>query len=175
VDWNLMMDWRLDPRPGQTELNDLYSKLLIKPRSWITLESQVRYNLDTGLLNLSLHQITLSPNDRWSWSISHWYLRSGFIDPQGDSFISTSLFYRVNDNWGLRAAEYYNVQNGRLQDQEYTLYRDLRSWTAALTFRVSDNVNSSPDFTIAFALSLKASPSTQVGDDVANRFQIVGE
>jgi len=40
---------------------------------------------------------------------------------------------------------------------------------------VTDQVNSSPDFTVAFALSLKASPSMRVGDDVVNPFRLVGE
>jgi LPS-assembly protein len=175
VNWNLMMDWRLDPRAGQTTLNDLYSQLSIRPRTWLIFGEQLRYNFDSGDLNLALHQITFAPNDRWSWGISHWYLRSGFINSQGESFISSTMFYRLNDNWGVRATHDYNVQNGRLQDQFYTLYRDMRSWTAALTFRVTDTVNSSPDFTIAFALSLKASPTTQVGEDVVNPFRLVGE
>ncbi len=175
VNWNLMMDWRLDPKPGQTALNDLYSQLSIRPRTWLVFGEQLRYNFDSGDLNMALHQVTFSPNDRWSWGISHWYLRSGFINTQGESFISSTMFYRLNDNWGVRATHDYNVQNGRLQDQFYTLYRDMRSWTAALTFRVTDTVNSSPDFTVAFALSLKASPSTRVGDDVVNPFRLVGE
>ena len=175
VNWNLMMDWRLDPRAGQSDLNDLYSQLSIRPRTWLIFGEQLRYNFDSGDLNLALHQVTFAPNDRWSWGISHWYLRSGFINNQGESFISSTMFYRLNDNWGLRATHDYNVQNGRLQDQFYTLYRDMRSWTAALTFRVTDTVNSSPDFTIAFALSLKASPATQVGEDVVNPFRLVGE
>ncbi len=83
VNWNLMLDWRLDPKAGQTPLNDLYSALSFRPRSWLTAESQLRYDLDRGKLNLAFHQLTFTPNDRWSWGISHWYLRSGFISPDG--------------------------------------------------------------------------------------------
>ena len=79
------------------------------------------------------------------------------------------------DNWGARTMYYFNAQNGRLQEQFYTLYRDMRSWTGAVTFRVVDNAGGTPDFTISFALSLKASPSTQVGEDVVNPHRLVGE
>ncbi len=175
VNWNLMMDWRLDPKATQTSLNDLYSKLLFRPRTWLAFDSEFRYNIDSSQLNMAFHQVTFSPNDHWSWGIGHWYLRSGFIDPQGDSFITSSLFYRMNDNWGARMTDSYNVQTGRLQDQHYTIYRDMRSWTAALVFRVANNVNSPLDFTVAFSLSLKANPSMHVGDDVANKFRILGE
>jgi len=178
LNWNLLLDWRLDPQPGQSSLNDLYSRLVFRPRSWLSAESQLRYDLDRGDLNMAFHQLTFAPNDRWSWGLGHWYLRGG---TWGDgtwaenNYITSTLFYRVNDNWGLRATHNFDSQTGRLQEQFYTLYRDLRSWTAALTFRVVDNVGGTQDFTVAFALSLKASPSTQVGDDVVNPHHLFGE
>ena len=104
VNWNLLLDWRLDPQSGQTPLNDLYSALAFRPRKWLTLESQVRYDLDRGNLNLAFHQVTFTPNDRWSWGISHWYLRDGFVSPDENNFIASTFYFKVNDNWGLRAA-----------------------------------------------------------------------
>ena len=191
VNWKLMLDWRLDPQliPGTTQkqssLNDLYSALAFKPRSWITAESQVRYDLDQGVLNTSFHQLTFAPNSRWSWGIGHWYLRGGawgnnILSARGyawpeNNYISSTLFYRLDDNWGLRATHNYSAETGRLQQQNYTIYRDLRSWTAGITFRVQDNVGGTQDFTIAFAFSLKANPSTHVGDDVVNPYRLVGE
>jgi len=175
LNWNLMLDWRLDPQPGQGDLNDLYSALVFRPRSWLSAESQLRYDLDRGSLNLAFHQLTFTPNNRWSWGLGHWYLRNGFISNEENNFLTSTFFLRVNDNWGFRADHNFNAQTGRLQEQFYTFYRDLRSWTAALTFRVEDNVNSAPDFTVSFALSLKASPATRVGDDVVNPYHLVGE
>jgi hypothetical protein len=170
-----MLDWRLDPKPGQTRLNDLYSALSIKPRSWLTAESQIRYNIDTGDLNLAFHQLTFTPSDRWSWGISHWYLRSGFVSPDENNFISSTFYFKVNENWGLRMAHTFNATDGRLQEQDYTIMRDLRSWTAALSFRVQNNLGSSSDFTVAFSFSLKAVPSTQVGEDALSSYHLVGQ
>jgi hypothetical protein len=131
----------------------------------------------TASLNLSFHQLTLTPNEKWSWGIGHWYLHSNFpaLGTGGENFITSTVFYRVNDNWGLRATHDFNAQNGRLQQQFYTLYRDLRSWTGALTFRVVDNLTGPEDFTIAFSLSLKASPNSHVGDDAVQPYHLVGE
>ena len=93
VNWNVMLDWRLDPRPGQSDLNDLYSALVFRPRSWLTAESQVRYDLNHGDLNLAFHQLTFTPNNRWSWGISHWYLRNGFISNVEENFIASNLLF----------------------------------------------------------------------------------
>jgi hypothetical protein len=94
----------------------------------------------------------------------------------GDNLITSTMFYRLNDNWGFRATHDFNAQEGRLQQQFYTLYRDLRSWTGALTFRVIDDGNGQPrDFTVAFTFSLKANPRYHLGDDTVQPYRLVGE
>jgi hypothetical protein len=185
LDWNLMLDWNLRPngqtnatflQPQQT-FDDLYSDLKLKPRSWITLESQLRYDINAGELNMSFHQLALAPNDRWSWGIGHWYLRSGFLGPNqgGENFITSTIFYRLNDNWGLRLEHDFDAQSGRLQGQFYSLYRDFRSWTGALTFRVEDNSAGQTDYTVAFTFSIKAHPRYSLGSDTVEPDHLVGE
>ena len=178
VNWNLLMDLRLDPEHGQSRLNDLYSQLRFRPRHWLTAESQMRFDTESGEMNLAYHQLTFSPGDRWSWGLGHWYLRGGDWGNgswQERDFINSTMFFRVNNNWGFRATHNFNAKDGRLQDQFYTVYRDLRSMTAALTFRVVNEQGRTPDYTIAFTLSLKASPSFGVGEDTVNPYRLVGE
>jgi len=175
LNWNLLLDWRLDPKSGQGTLNDLYSALSFRPRTWLNLESQLRYDIDGGNLNLAFHQATFAPNDHWSWGLGHWYLREGFVSPDENNFIVSTFYYKLNENWGLRVAHTFNATDGRLQDQDYTIMRDLRSWTGALTFRVQNNLGSSADFTVAFAFSFKAVPSSRLGDDSVTSYHLVGE
>ena len=186
LDWNLLLDWRLTPSQDPDNLDepfsasqtfsDLYSDLTLKPRSWIMLESQLRYDINGGELNLAFHQLTFTPGEKWSWGIGHWYLRGGFDGfAETDNFITSTIFYRVSDNWGLRATHYFNAQDGRLQEQFYSIYRDMRSWTGALTFRVTDNDSGPEDFTVAFSFSLKASPRYRLGEDAVTPYHLVGE
>lgn len=183
IDWNVMLDWNLHPN-GQTNsiflqpqktFDDLYSDFSFKPRSWITFDSQLRYNVNVGQLNMAFHQVTFAPNDRWSWAVGNWYLRNGFID-SGDDVVTSTLFYRINDNWGLRASHYFNVVNGRLQEQDYSLYRDMRSFTVAATFRLINNGGGQPlDYGVAFSISLKALPRFHVGDDSIRSYELLGQ
>jgi hypothetical protein len=85
------------------------------------------------------------------------------------------MFFRLNENWGLRTTHDFDAQSGRLQGQYYTIYRDLRSWTGALTFRVQDNGNGPTDYTIAFSFSLKANPRYHLGGDTVEPDHLVGE
>ncbi|HTV42949.1 MAG TPA: hypothetical protein VMF08_20460 [Candidatus Sulfotelmatobacter sp.] len=183
LDWNLMLDWNLTPN-GETNdiflepqktFDDLYSDLVFKPRSWLSLQSVVRYDINDPQFNLAFHQITFTPNDRWSWAIGDWYLRPGFVDT-GDDVISSSLFYRLNDNWGFHTTHYFNANTGKLQEQYYSLYRDMRSWTAAVTFRLINNGGGQPlDWGFAFSISLKADPRYHVGEDTVAPYEMLGE
>jgi hypothetical protein len=179
VDWNLYTDWRLQTQTNQTRFSDLYSDLLFKPRSWLTLESMLRYDVEDGLWRMAFNSVTFSPNDRWSWTFAHFYLRDDTLPPltglgEGNNFLTSTMFYRVNENWGLRASHRFDVRNGRMQEQGYSIYRDLRSWTAALTFRVLDNISGPEDFSVAFTFSLKAYPHFGLGQDIARPYSLLG-
>ncbi len=67
-------------------------------------------------------------------------------------------FIVSNENWGTRLAHYFDAKTGTLEEQDYTIYRDMRSWTAALTFRALNNQSSGRDLTVAATFSFKAFP-----------------
>ena len=50
----------------------------------------------------------------------------------------------------------------------------MRSWTAALTFRVRNDVGSPNDFTVAFTFSFKASPRYGRGAETGTPYWLLG-
>lgn len=176
--WDVYTDWRLRPGTNQTTFADLWSDLLFRPRNWLTLESQTRYDIDNGTCDMSFTTLTLKPNNVWNWTIGHWYLRDDFDSPyplgMGNNLVTSSIFYRLNEDWAFRATHYYEVRLGRLQEQLYTAYHDFRSWTGALTFRVRNNGDGQDDYTVAFTFSLKAMPRFKVGEDTLRPYQLIG-
>ena len=185
LDWNLTIDWRLDPSSNPNNLDeplspqqtfsDLYSDLEFKPRSWLILESKFREDVQNGNINFAFDQLTFSPGERWSWGIGYWYIRSGFdgFTQSADSVTST-MYYRFDDNWGVRMGDYFNAENGTLQEQIYTIYRDMRSWTCAVNFRVINNNTGPTDVGYYFTFSLKAMPSQALGQDTADPSNLLG-
>jgi lipopolysaccharide assembly outer membrane protein LptD (OstA) len=179
VNWDLYTDWRLNPNSNQQTFSDVYSDLIAKPWAWLKLQSLVRYDVEGNDLRLSLNTVTIQPNNVWSWTFGQYYLRDDFrpvstATGEGNSLFLNSFFYRVNENWGLRASQQYDLRAGRMQEQYYTLYRDFRSWTAALTFRVQQNSTGPEDFTVAFTFSLKAQPRFGLGTDNARPYSLLG-
>ncbi len=176
--WGLATDWRLNPRPGQATMADLYSDLDFKPRTWITLSSEVRYDLEIGRLRLASHRLTLRPNDTWSLSLGQRYLRDepslGADYAIGNNLIYGRIFYKLNENWAFSVAEHFEARNGLLQEQYYTVYRDFRSWTGALTFRLREQQDGEEDFSVAAMFSLKAFPRFNLGQDSDNPGSLLG-
>ncbi len=180
VNWDLYTDWRLQPRHNQSTFSDLYSDLSFKPRSWITLESLNRYDIADNNWRMTFDTITLQPNDVWSVSLGYFYLRD---DPStgptslgpGNNLINSSIYFRLNENWGFRTLHRFDARDGHMQEQSYTVYRDLRSWTAALSFRVRENTaGGSDDFSVAFTFSFKAFPRYGLGSDIAKPYLLLG-
>jgi hypothetical protein len=68
----------------------------------------------------------------------------------------------------------FDIERSRLEEQYYTLYRDMRSFTMAVTFRVRDPLDEPTDYTAALSLSLKAAPRYSVGEDSVRPATLVG-
>ena len=179
VNWDLYTDWRLQPRADQTTFADLYSDFGFRPRSWLHLESIIRYGINDGQLRMSYSTLTLQPISAWRWTLGQYYMRddlsrsSTALGPGNNVFTST-IYYQFNENWGVRMGHYFDARSGRLREQSYTVYRDLRSWTAAVSFLVRDNVNGVEDYGVAFTFSLKAYPNYGKDSDVAGIYSLLG-
>jgi LPS-assembly protein len=167
VNWALYTDWRLDPRPGQGTFADLFSDMDLRPRSWLTINSELRYDIQHTELRAANHRAIITPSPVWSLSLGHRFFREHplFGPESGHNLIHSSLYYRLNENWGFRTTHYYEARDGRMEEQYYTVYRDLRSWTSALTFRVRENRRGPTDYTVAITFSLKAFPRFGLGGD----------
>jgi len=179
VNWDVYTDWRLKPQRAQSTFSDLFSDFVLKPRSWLTIESIARYNLENGQFTMGLDTLTIHPNDVWSWSLGQYYLADNYNSVpggwgQGNNLFASTVFYRLNENWAFRAAHRFNARTGSLEEQGYSVYRDLRSWTAALTLRYRQNTGGPDDFGVAFTFSLKAFPRFGLGSDTAHATRLLG-
>jgi LPS-assembly protein len=176
LNWELFTDWRIQPRDDQNTFSDVYSLLDLKPRSWLTLTSEIRYDVDNWRFRMANHYLTLQPNARWSVALGHRYLRDepALGPDSGNDLYTSTLYYRLNENWGFRMSHHYEAKDGVMEEQQYTVYRDLRSWTAALTCRLRDQRSGGNDWSVALTFSLKAFPRYQLGDDTRKPTLLLG-
>jgi hypothetical protein len=132
--------------------------------------------VEHGLLRYSNNGLTLMPNDVWSVSLGHIYVRDdpAFGPNSGTSTLRSSLYYRLNENWGARLTHFYDIHSWNMQEQYYTIYRDLRNWTSAFTFRIRDLGNGTTEYTGAVTFSLKVFPRYGLGHDRVEHSLLLG-
>ncbi|MCX6929010.1 MAG: hypothetical protein NT154_38225, partial [Verrucomicrobia bacterium] len=112
-------------------------------------------------------------------TVGQFYLRDDISDSPtalgvGNNLFTSTMLLRLNENWGLRASHMFEARTGTMQEQSYSVYRDLRSWTAALALRMRNGSGSPNDFTIAFTFSLKASPRYGRGGETGTPYWLLG-
>ncbi len=175
VNWSLYTDWRLKPRSNQTTFADVFSDLDLRPRSWMAFNSETRFSIADERFRESNHRVTILPNSVYSVTLGHRYLADQFGPDSGHNLIYDSIYYRFNENWAARMSHYFEARDGVMEDQFYTLYRDFRSWTSALTFRYRESRGNRPDdFTFAVSFSLKAFPRFKMGSDSDRPWMLLG-
>ena len=179
IDWDVYTDWRLKPNSGQTTFSDLYSDLTVKPASWLSWESLLRYDLSGLQWRMAYNTLVIQPNNTWSWRFGHYYLRDDFSPSPtalgaGNNVFNSTLNFRLNEDWGLRMAHYFNERTGKMQEQSYSVFRDMRSWTAALSFLIRQNTTGPQDYGVAFTFSFKAFPRFGLGHDAGGPYSLLG-
>ena len=94
------------------------------------------------------------------WSI---YLSAGYryenVESGMTSLATMDGTYKINDKWRIRAYERFNSKSGALEEQEYTISRDLHCWIVELTCDLKGNQGS----TLWLVFKLKAFPDYPIG------------
>jgi LPS-assembly protein len=156
LDLETYVDVNFDNSYDRTPYSNLFNKLRFTPLPWMSLviNSQVPA-FDKGFTEVNTN-VVVQPVANLQVSVGHRYLNS---DP---FFKNSSLFVlggycRLDDNWGVGMQEQYEAVTHTLEEQRYSVYRDLTSWVASLGAVVRDN-GSVKEYGVLLTFTLKAFP-----------------
>lgn len=76
------------------------------------------------------------------------------------SLYELSGYYRINDHWAVGAYDRYEASTGFLEEQRYTIYRDLTSWVASLGAVIRNN-GGVKEYGVLLTFTVKALPKFQ--------------
>jgi LPS-assembly protein len=156
LDLETYLDVNFENPYDRTSYSNLFNKLRFTPLPWASLviNSQVPA-FDQGFTEVNTN-IIVQPVANVQLSIGHRYL------DQNPFFNNSSLFvvggyWRVDDNWGLAFQEQYEAETSTLEQQRYSIYRDLTSWVASFGAVIRDN-GGVKEYGVLFTFTLKAFP-----------------
>ncbi len=140
----------------KTDYSNVFNKLTFTPVPWATLvvDSQLPL-LDHGFTEVNT-SVNFKPTANTILSFGHRYLQGNpfFVD---SSLFTVGGYYRIDENWGFGFFEQYEAETKMLEQQRYSIYRDLTSWVASLGAIIQDN-GGVKEYGVLLTFTLKAFP-----------------
>lgn len=167
LDWAIYGDADLERNEGalvDQVYPEIYNELSLTPLPWLRLDL---YSA-AGLMGDSFNEI--NADLRWQvhpaleLNVGQRYLNN-FPIVGGRRLIDNSLFFswgtfwRLNENWQVSSDLLFEAEDGRLQEQSYSLYRDLTHWNIAATAKFRSNRAIDDEYLLFLTFTLKAFPS----------------
>jgi LPS-assembly protein len=156
MDVETYIDVNFDNPFDKTQYSNLFNKINFTPVPWASfgIASQVPV-FEKGFTEVNTN-VSIQPIANLQINFGHRYLNQNpFFD--NSSLYVLSGYYRINDNWGIGIQEQYEGTTGILEQQRYSIYRDLTSWVASVGAIVRDN-GGVKEYGFLLTFTLKALP-----------------
>jgi LPS-assembly protein len=139
-----------------TNYSNLFNNVRFNPVPWMSfsINSQIPA-FNKGFTEVDTYA-TVQPLANLQVNLGHRYLNDNpFFD--NSSLFVVGGYYRINDNWGVGVQEQYEAATSTLEEQRYSIYRDLTSWVASFGGVIRDN-SGVKEYGLLFTVTLKAFP-----------------
>lgn len=156
MDVETYLDVNFDNPFDKTQYSNLFNKINFTPVPWASfgIAAQVPV-FEKGFTEVNTN-VSIQPIANLQINFGHRYLNQNpFFD--NSSLYVLSGYYRINDNWGIGIQEQYEGTTGILEQQRYSIYRDLTSWVASVGAIIRDN-GGVKEYGVLLTFTLKALP-----------------
>jgi hypothetical protein len=149
---------RTNPLSTSRELfSNVFNDIRFQPVPWLnlTVNSQIPL-LDKGFWEINTYcDWTINPSVEFR--VGHQYLQSNpnYVDSSELSFYT---YLRLNDNWAFSIYEDYEFKTGLVNQQTYSVHRDLSSWVGALGLNITNNGSGKRQIALFLSFTLKDLP-----------------
>jgi hypothetical protein len=150
------LDVNFDNPFDRTRFSNLFNNLRFTPVPWaaLVINSQLPA-FDNGFTEVNT-TIAFQPVANLQLNFGHRYLNDNpFFDKS--SLVVVGGYYRFDDNWGVGVQEQYEASTRTLEQQRYSVYRDLSSWVASVGAVIRDN-GGVREYGVLLTFTLKAFP-----------------
>jgi len=178
LDLQVTTDYVIKPKTGQNSIltntgnklrsgySDINFKLVFLPYSWMRMEGESTFehsdhdNINYGRFSLANYSLYFDLSKGRTFNIGQRYER------KGKNEVTAGFDWQFSPKWKFSVYERYNFKQSTslkrgIQEQQYTLTRDLHCWSVEMSFNKQKGKGSS----IYFTFRLKAFPENEFGFD----------
>jgi LPS-assembly protein len=156
LELDTFFDVNFDNPYDRTDYSNFFNNLRFSPLPWmsLTINSQVPA-FAKGFTEVNTYA-TVQPIANLQVNVGHRYLNNNPFFENSSLFL-VGGYYRIDDNWGVGLQEQYEATSKTLEEQRYSVYRDLSSWVASVGGVIRDN-QGVKEYGLLFTVTLKAFP-----------------
>lgn len=136
--------------------------LEMKPYDWIYIDSEMEVLPKNQSISTGSVELSLFPNERFNLNAGYRYEKKP-DDPRNQLVLDLS--YVLNPKWRFGLYERFDFHEGKIEEQQFTIVRDLHCWEVEVTYDVDGEDLFKDDFTLWIAFRIKAFPDLQLGLD----------
>jgi LPS-assembly protein len=160
------MDAFIQDPEGNRKLSNLYNDVRWRPLPWLSVDLETQFpvvNDGSGFSEYTA-RLRFQPNENFEFSIGDRLLNNHPV-LQDSNRIDLRAYARINEQWGFGMFQLWELDDGTLEIEQYTLHRDLGNWVAGVGFTHRDNrVND--EYGVVFSLTLKDFPAVSLPFEV---------
>ncbi|MFT5469254.1 MAG: LPS-assembly protein [Verrucomicrobiales bacterium] len=158
LDVNTYAEFYAEDPEFDRDRSNLFNEVRWTPLPWLALfaDTQIPFGDKLEFTEMNTYAL-VQPLRNFQFTAGHFYLQDHpfFLDSSNVRF---TTYTRINDNWGFGTAHFYEFENSTMQLQQYTVHRDLTSFTAAFGAQLRDNGVGDDELGVVFSMTLKAFP-----------------
>jgi LPS-assembly protein len=159
---NTYMDALIEDPELSREVSNLYNDVRWSPLPWMSVELEAQTPIVSGGSGFSEYAtgFRFLPHRNVELEARYRYLDNHpvLLD---SSRVDLRAYARLGENWGLGMRQTFEMDDGTLEVQQYTVHRDLGSWVAGVGITHRDN-RIEDEFGLVFSLSLKDFPAVSL-------------
>lgn len=159
---NSYMDAFLEDPELDRNVSNLYNDVRWSPLPWLAVELETQTPIVSGGSGFSEYATNFRflPRRDLELSVGYRYLDNHPVLLDSGR-VDLRAYARISENWGLGMRQSFEMDDGTLEVQQYTLHRDLGNWVAGFGVTHRDN-RVQQELGLVFSLTLKDFPSVSL-------------
>lgn len=148
------------------DFSNFFTDIEWNPLPWLSAKTTAQVPLLDNTLDFTemVSSISFLPTDWFQIRFGHYFINGHPFFGNTDLY-SVNTYTRLSDNWGFSTAHRFEADDSTLEYQQYSIHRDLASWTASLGAITRNNRRGPKEYGIVLGLTLKAFPKVNLPVD----------
>lgn len=150
-------------------VSNLYNDIIWSPLPWMELELETQFPIvdsGSGFRELA-GNVRFMPTESWELTLGYRQLNNHPILEDSDQ-VTLRAYARISEAWGIGLYQRWELDDGNLAVQQYTVHHDFDSWTASAGFLIRNHNERQDEYGLLLNFTLKEFPSINVPLTVDN-------